>query len=114
MSDFLSRRRIAGSTSVGRGILSLISFRSPRTRSYTKGFVLSTNDFVLRARFAALKGGILPWATARFSHRQNFPAGLPNGSHAKLCGPVPRAEAEAARRLPPRSCNAATGDLQPP
>ena len=27
----------------------------------------------------------------------------PNGSHAKLCGQGPRAEAEAARRLPARS-----------
>jgi hypothetical protein len=28
----------------------------------------------------------------------------PNGTHAKLCGQGPRAEAEAARRLPARSC----------
>jgi hypothetical protein len=32
----------------------------------------------------------------------------------KLHGQGPRAEANAARRLPPRSCGATTGELQPP
>ena len=32
----------------------------------------------------------------------------------KLHGQGPRAEADAARRLPPRSCIATTGELQPP
>ena len=32
----------------------------------------------------------------------------------KLHGQGPRAEARAARRLPPRSCKATTGELQPP
>src|ERR1044071_1876719 len=32
----------------------------------------------------------------------------------KLHGPGPHAEADAARRLPPRSCGATTGELQPP
>jgi hypothetical protein len=32
----------------------------------------------------------------------------------KLHGQGPCAEANAARRLPPRSCGATTGDLQPP
>ena len=38
----------------------------------------------------------------------------PNGSHAKLCGQGPRAEAEAARRLPRMTFGEPSRDLQPP
>ena len=38
----------------------------------------------------------------------------PNGSHAKLCGHGPRAEAEAARRLPRMTFVEPSRDLQPP
>ena len=37
-----------------------------------------------------------------------------NGSHAKLCGQGPRAEAGAARRLPRMTFREPSRDLQPP
>jgi hypothetical protein len=40
--------------------------------------------------------------------------GLATGSHAELRGQGPRAEAVAARRLPPRSRGATTGERQLP
>jgi hypothetical protein len=39
-------------------------------------------------------------------------SGRANGIHAKLCGQGPRAEAEAARRLPPMTFGEPNGDLQ--
>jgi hypothetical protein len=39
--------------------------------------------------------------------------GRANGSHAKLCGQGPRAEAEAARRLPRMTFAEPSGELQP-
>jgi hypothetical protein len=39
---------------------------------------------------------------------------LPNGSHAKLCGQGPRAEAGAARRLPRMTFDEPSRELQPP
>jgi hypothetical protein len=38
----------------------------------------------------------------------------PNGSHAKLRGQGPRAEAEAARRLPRMTFEEPSRELQPP
>jgi hypothetical protein len=38
----------------------------------------------------------------------------PNGSHAKLCGQGPRAEARAARRLPRMTFEEPSRELQPP
>jgi hypothetical protein len=37
----------------------------------------------------------------------------PNGSHAKLCGQGPRAEAAAARRLPRMTFEESSDELQP-
>jgi hypothetical protein len=41
-------------------------------------------------------------------------SGASNGSHAKLCGQGPRAEARAARRLPRTTFAEPSRDLQPP
>jgi hypothetical protein len=40
--------------------------------------------------------------------------GRPNGSHAKLCGRGPRAEAGAARRLPRMTFGEPSREMRPP
>jgi hypothetical protein len=46
------------------------------------------------------------------SHVVTF--GPPNGTHAKLCGQGPRADGEAARRLPRMTFKEPNRELQPP
>jgi hypothetical protein len=53
------------------------------------------------------------WRARRVSQLEVCPR-APNVLGVSCTAKTPRAEAEAARRLPPRSCKATTGELQPP